>query len=205
MFTGIIEELGYVEQLQVRDGAARLRVRGPRVTTDAAHGSSLAVNGVCLTVDVLDGETFTSDVLPETLRCTSLGRVGPGDPVNLERPVAAGDRLAGHLVAGHVDDVAEIVDRQPGPSWDVVHLATDRRWRSQLAPKGSVALDGVSLTLVDVNENGGRCVFSVWLIPTTLRDTVLGRRQVGQLVNLETDLLAKYVESTLASRSEVSI
>lgn len=199
MFTGIIEELGRVEQLQAADGASRLSVRSPLVCAEASHGSSVAVNGVCLTVDVLEGEVFTADVMPETLHRSSLGRLHPGDPVNLERPVALGARLGGHLVAGHIDGMAEIIERQPGPSWDVVHFATDAVWRSQLAPKGSVALDGVSLTLVEVEEDGGRCVFSVWLIPTTLRDTVLGRRRVGDVVNLETDLLAKYVEAALAA------
>lgn len=199
MFTGIIEELGRVEDLQATDGAFRLSVRSALVGADASHGSSVSVNGVCLTVDVLDGEVFTVDVMPETMRRSSLSGLRQGDLVNLERPVPLGGRLGGHLVAGHIDGVAEVIERQPGPSWDVVWLATEQSWRSQLAPKGSVTLDGVSLTLVEVREEGDRCVFSVWLIPTTLRDTTLGRRQVGDVVNLETDLLAKYVESVLTA------
>lgn len=192
MFTGIVEELGTVTA--VAEG--RLTVRGPVVTRDARHGDSIAVNGVCLTVvEVTEGE-FTADVMPETLRRSALGALRPGDPVNLERAARVGDRLGGHLVQGHVDGVGTIVERTPGAQWELVRIALPEPLRRYVVEKGSVAVDGVSLTVVAVDGD----TFTVGLIPTTLTLTTLGRKGVGEPVNLEVDVIAKYVERLLAER-----
>ncbi len=190
MFTGIVEELGEVAAVERLARAARLRVRGPKVTADARHGDSIAVNGVCLTVtEVADG-VFTADVMDETLRCTCLGELTPGSPVNLERPVRFGGRLDGHLVQGHVDGTGEILERIPGEHWQVVRISLPSRLARYVVEKGSVAVDGVSLTVVEAADTW----FSVSLIPTTLELTTLGRKQPGETVNLEVDVVAKYVE-----------
>jgi riboflavin synthase len=189
VFTGIVEELGSV----VAVGEGRLRVRGPVVTSDARHGDSIAVNGVCLTVvDAGDGE-FTADVMAETLRRSSLGALRPGDRVNLERAARAGDRLGGHLVQGHVDAVSSIVERSPGGEWDLVRFALPAELSRYVVEKGSITVDGVSLTVVSVDAES----FTVGLIPTTLTLTTLGLKGVGEPVNLEVDVIAKYVERLL--------
>ncbi len=196
MFTGIVEELGTVEGLDLLDGdAARLRIKGPLVTQDAKHGDSIAVNGCCLTVvDVADG-AFTADVMRETLKRTSLGALGNGSPVNLERAVGAHARLGGHIVQGHVDGTGTIVSREPAEHWDVVTIEAPRELLRYLAEKGSITVDGVSLTVVGVDD--GTSTFTVSLIPTTLDLTVLGRNRPGDTVNLEVDVIAKYVERLL--------
>lgn len=198
MFTGIVEELGEVEAVEaLADEAARLRIRGPLVTSDARHGDSIAVNGVCLTVvDVADG-AFTADVMRETLRRTGLGALAPGSPVNLERPVRLQDRLGGHLVQGHVDGTGTVAAREPSEHWEVVRVTVPADLTRYLVEKGSITVDGVSLTVVEVHDPAGEgdpAWFSVSLIPTTLQATTLGRRVVGETVNLEVDVLAKYVE-----------
>jgi riboflavin synthase len=210
MFTGIVEELGEVIRLDRLADSARLYVRGKTVTEDARHGDSIAVNGVCLTVvDVSDG-AFTADVMQESLDRSDLGGLGPGDPVNLERPVPAGGRLGGHIVQGHVDGVGTILDRTPAERWEVVRIGIPERLARFLVEKGSVAVDGVSLTVVEVgagsaeSEGGGGGsaaagpFLSVALIPTTLALTTLGRKQVGALVNIEVDVIAKHVERLLS-------
>ncbi|MCX9192988.1 riboflavin synthase [Carbonactinospora thermoautotrophica] len=190
MFTGIVEELGEVVAVERLARAARLRVRGPKVAADARHGDSIAVNGVCLTVtEVADG-VFTADVMDETLRRTCLGELTPGSPVNLERPVRFGGRLDGHLVQGHVDGTGQILERIPGERWQVVRISLPPRLARYVVEKGSVAVDGVSLTVVEATDTW----FSVSLIPTTLDLTTLGRKQPGETVNLEVDVVAKYVE-----------
>jgi riboflavin synthase len=196
MFTGIVEELGTVEGLDLLDGdAARLRIKGLLVTQDAKHGDSIAVNGCCLTVvDVADG-AFTADVMRETLKRTSLGALGNGSPVNLERAVGAHARLGGHIVQGHVDGTGTIVSREPAEHWDVVTIEAPRELLRYLAEKGSITVDGVSLTVVGVDD--GTSTFTVSLIPTTLDLTVLGRNRPGDTVNLEVDVIAKYVERLL--------
>jgi riboflavin synthase len=183
MFTGIIEELGEVAAL---DGG-RLTVRGPLVVSDAAPGASIAVNGVCLTVTDLKDEEFTVDVMGETLERSSLGALRPGSPVNLERPVRPYDRLGGHLVQGHVDGVGRI---RRHTSDDVVTIGVPAALNRYVAEKGSIAVDGVSLTVAQVMEDA----FTVALIPTTLELTTLGRKEVGDPVNIEVDVVAKYVE-----------
>ena len=187
MFTGIVEELGTV----VAVAADRLAVRGPLVTSDAAYGASIAVNGCCLTVTDLDGDTFGADVMAETFRRTSLGALRPGDPVNLERPVRADGRLGGHVVQGHVDATGTIEEHTPE---GVVRVAIPPDLARYVVEKGSIAVDGVSLTVVDA----GDAAFTVGLIPATLELTTLGRKGPGDPVNIEVDVLAKYVGRLLA-------
>lgn len=203
MFTGIVEELGSVVALD-RPGSATgsstppdavLTVAGPLAASDARPGDSIAVNGVCLTVtSVADGK-FVAEVMPETLRRTSLGALVPGAPVNLERALPAGGRLGGHVVQGHVDGVASLVRRTPGPRWDELELAAPAALTRYIAEKGSVTLSGVSLTVSWVSDDG----FGVSLIPTTLAATTLGGLAPGDVVNVEVDVLAKYVERLMAT------
>lgn len=195
MFTGIVEEVGAVAAVERAGEDARLRLRGPLVTQDAAVGASIAVDGVCLTVTDVTGDTFAVDVMPETLRRSTLGGLAVGDPVNLERAVPAGGRLDGHIVQGHVDGVGEILGRTPGPRWDDVVVALPPALSRYVAEKGSIAVAGVSLTVTQVA--GDR--FGVSLIPTTLSVTTLGRLGPGDRVNLEVDVIAKYVERLVAA------
>jgi riboflavin synthase len=197
MFTGIVEELGTVEALDLLEGdAARLTIRGPKVTGDAGHGDSIAVNGCCLTVVETGDGTFTADVMRETLQRTSLGQAAKGSRVNLERAVSAHARLGGHIVQGHVDGVGTIASRTPSAHWEDVRIAAPADILKYVAEKGSIAIDGVSLTVTDVDDATG--TFGVSLIPTTLELTVLGSNQVGDTVNLEVDVIAKYVERLLS-------
>ncbi|MEV6633505.1 riboflavin synthase [Actinoplanes sp. NPDC051470] len=198
MFTGIIEELGEVKYLTDAGGdAAVIAVRGPLVTSDARHGDSISVNGVCLTVlDNVDG-VFTADVMGESLRRSSLGALRPGSPVNLERAATVGSRLGGHLVQGHVDGVATIIGREPADEWEVLRFALPEELSRYVVEKGSITVDGVSLTVMAVDDSS----FSVGLIPTTLKLTVLGAKAIGDPVNLEVDVIAKYVEKMLGARN----
>jgi riboflavin synthase len=194
MFTGIIEELGVVEALEDQGDAVRLTVRGPHVTVDAGLGDSIAVNGCCLTVAERDGETFTADVMRETLEKTSLGGLGPGARVNLERAVTPTTRLGGHIVQGHVDSTGSVVRREPSEHWELVEVSLPDGLSRYLVDKGSVTVDGISLTVVWVGEDS----FTVSLIPETLARTTLGFKQPGDPVNLEVDVIAKYVERLVA-------
>ncbi|MEU5696247.1 riboflavin synthase [Actinosynnema sp. NPDC020468] len=190
MFTGIVEELGEVTAVTDLPDAARVTIAGPVVTEDAKHGDSIAVNGVCLTVvDVADG-AFTADVMRETLLRSSLAKVAPGERVNLERAAAVGQRLGGHIVQGHVDGTGAVLAREKAEHWEVVHFGLPPQLARYVVEKGSITVDGVSLTVVSVTEDS----FTVSLIPTTLELTTLGRRGPGDTVNLEVDVLAKYVE-----------
>ncbi|HKA68268.1 MAG TPA: riboflavin synthase [Actinomycetes bacterium] len=201
MFTGIIEELGEVAALDRLADSAVLRVRGPLVTRDAKPGDSIAVNGVCLTVvDCADGQ-FSADVMAESLDRSALGGLVPGDRVNLERPVLAHGpdgigRLGGHIVQGHVDGVGTLLRRTSSEHWDLVVIAMPVELAGYVATKGSIAVDGISLTVVEVGADW----FSVALIPSTLVLTTLGRKQPGARVNLEVDVIAKYVERLLEAR-----
>jgi len=198
MFTGIVEELGEVVYLTDAGGdSAVIAVRGPVVTSDARHGDSISVNGVCLTViDNVDG-VFTADVMGETLRRSSLGVLAPGSQVNLERAATVGSRLGGHLVQGHVDGVARIVAREPADQWEVLRFSLPAGLSRYVVEKGSITVDGVSLTVMAVTAD----TFDVGLIPTTLKLTVLGGKSVGDPVNLEVDVIAKYVEKMLGERT----
>lgn len=199
MFTGIIEELGAVRALEVAGDSAVLRIEGPLVVSDAVHGASIAVNGVCLTVTEHDTTGFSVDVMAETLRRTALGSLAVGDRVNLERALAADGRFGGHVVQGHVDGTALITARTPGERWETVEFTLDPGLSRYVVEKGSITVDGVSLTVTAVSDNG----FSVSLIPTTLELTTLGRKGIGDPVNIEVDVLAKYVERLLSTGGEV--
>lgn len=211
MFTGIVEELGRVVRLETVEDCARLTVEAPTVTQDASLGDSISVNGCCLTVAAVHGSTFTADLMAETLTRTTLGSQAPGDPVNLERALRATDRLGGHIVQGHVDATAEVLDRSHGEHWDLLRVGLPQEIARYVAVKGSVALDGVSLTVVDVEDAqhnapdasptpGAGASLSVGLIPETLRRTTLGTRRPGERVNLEVDVMAKYAERLLGAR-----
>ncbi|NXY97664.1 riboflavin synthase [Streptomyces sp. BR123] len=195
MFTGIVEELGEVTAVEQLSEASRFRLRGPLVTDGAKHGDSIAVNGVCLTVvDTADGE-FTADVMQETLNRSGLGALQPGSRVNLERPMALGGRLGGHLVQGHVDGTGTILSRTPSEHWEIVKVSLPENLARYVVEKGSITVDGVSLTVVEAAAD----YFTISLIPTTLALTTLGIKQPGDPVNLEVDVLAKYVERLLAA------
>jgi riboflavin synthase len=199
MFTGIVEEKGTVTALEQLGDAVRLSIRGPVVTSDAAHGDSISVNGCCLTVAELGGDSFAADVMAESLARTSLGDLDEGAEVNLERALAAGARMGGHIVQGHVDGTGTLIDRTPSEHWELVRFALPDGLGRYLVEKGSIAVDGVSLTVVEVADGADGSWFSVSLVPTTLTDTTLGSRRPGDRVNLEVDVLAKYVERLLAA------
>jgi riboflavin synthase len=211
MFTGIVEELGEVVALDAGAESARITVRGPLVTADATRGASIAVNGVCLTVVEHGGGTFTADVMLETLQRTALGRLNAGSRVNLERPMPADGRFGGHVVQGHVDGVGVVTDRRAGENWELVRIELPAGLARYVVEKGSIAVDGVSLTVSAVTDGSaaegtggaGKDSFTVSLIPETLSRTTLGRRLPGERVNLEVDVLAKYVERMLAQAGRV--
>jgi riboflavin synthase len=194
MFTGIVEELGEVTGRDLLADAARLTIRGPLVTADAGHGDSIAVNGVCLTVvDLLPDGQFTADVMAETLNRSSLGQLQVGSRVNLERAAAVNSRLGGHIVQGHVDGTGLVAARSPSEHWEVVRIEIPAAVARYVVEKGSITVDGISLTVSGLGAEP-RDWFEVSLIPTTRELTTLGRAPVGTQVNLEVDVIAKYVE-----------
>lgn len=198
MFTGIVEELGEVVDREDLGDSARLVIRGPVVSADSRHGDSIAVNGVCLTVvDVSPGGRFSADVMAETLRRSSLAGLGAGSPVNLERAAAVNSRLGGHIVQGHVDGTGEVISRTPSQHWEVVRVALPAALSRYVVEKGSITVDGISLTVSGLGDDW----FEVSLIPTTLALTTLGRSPAGTTVNLEVDVIAKYVERLLGERA----
>lgn len=196
MFTGIIEERGEVVRWQPSGDAARITVRGPIAVSDAAHGDSIAVNGVCLTVIDQGDEWFTADVMAESIQRSTIGAVRAGQRVNLERAARVGDRLGGHIVQGHVDGTAELLSIEPGEAWRVLRFSLPAEHAHLVAQKGSITLDGVSLTVSGVGDDW----LEVSLIPETLVATSLGDLLVGDRVNLETDVLARQVERLVAVR-----
>ena len=195
MFTGIVEELGLVVALEQRTGAARLTVSGPLAVADAGIGDSIAVNGVCLTVAELADHCFTADVMAETLARTTLGDLVAGDAVNLERPLTLAARLGGHLVQGHVDGVGTVLERRPAQHWTEVDIAAPAAVTRYIVEKGSITVDGISLTVAALHADG----FDIAVIPHTLAVTTLGPKATGDPVNLEVDVLAKYVERLLGT------
>ena len=202
MFTGIVEEVGTLVVREDQSDAAVLQIQAQRVLEGVALGDSIAVNGVCLTVTRVDGDVWSTDVMAETLSRSSLGSVTAGAPVNLERAVTPHTRLGGHMMQGHVDGIGVVVGRVPGEHWEVVRMALPADLARYVVEKGSIAVDGVSLTVsavspADIPEPW----FEVSLIPTTLRETTLGSRAPGEPVNLEVDVIAKYVERLLGSRA----
>ncbi len=208
MFTGIVEEVGTLVVREDGADSAVLRIRARRALEGVALGDSISVNGVCLTVTGVepdgDGGVWSTDVMAETLRRSSLGAVDAGDPVNLERAVTPTTRLGGHIVQGHVDGVGTVVSRTPGDDWEVVRIAVPAELSRYVVEKGSITVDGVSLTVSALADGGpgesARPWFEVSLIPTTLRETTLGERAPGDPVNLEVDVIAKYVERLLGAR-----
>jgi riboflavin synthase len=190
MFTGIVEELGTVEAVEDQGDAVRLTIGAETVLDDVRPGDSVAVNGCCLTVAEKTADTWTADVMQETLDQTSLRGARPGDRVNLERAVTPTTRLGGHIVQGHVDGLGQIVSRTPSEHWEVVEISMPTALAKYVVDKGSITVDGVSLTVVEVAEDR----FTVSLIPETLARTTLGNRRLGDRVNLETDVIARHVE-----------
>ena len=195
MFTGIIEELGTVESVEDQGDAVRLTVAASTVLEGTGLGDSIAVNGCCLTVVSQAGTTWTADVMKESLDRTSLDGVRPGDRVNLERAVTPEKRLGGHIVQGHVDGVGQVLSRTPSEHWEVVEVSLPRDLARYVVDKGSITVDGISLTVVEVTDDS----FTISLIPETLASTTLGNRAEGDTVNLEVDLIAKHVERLLTS------
>ena len=193
MFTGIVEELGEIREIDREADSITLTIRATTVLDDVHHGDSIAVNGVCLTVVEFGDDFFTADLMQETLVRSSLGQVEVGSKVNLERATAVGQRLGGHIVQGHVDGTGEVISRTPGERWEVVRISLPEHLSKYVVEKGSIAVDGTSLTVSAVGEG----FFEVSLIPTTLTDSVIGSTAVGAKVNLEVDVLAKYVEKML--------
>jgi riboflavin synthase len=202
MFTGIVEELGEVTARDVLSDAARLTIRGPVVTADAGHGDSIAVNGVCLTVvELLADGQFTADVMAETLDRSNLGGLQVGKRVNLERAAAVNSRLGGHIVQGHVDGTGEVVSRTPSENWEVVRIEIPAEVARYVVEKGSITIDGISLTVSGLGAEP-RDWLEVSLIPTTRDLTTLGQAPVGTRVNLEVDVIAKYVERLMTARNQ---
>ncbi|MHC9292676.1 riboflavin synthase [Mycobacterium sp. LTG2003] len=199
MFTGIVEELGVLVDKEELVDAARFAIRGPIVTADARHGDSIAVNGVCLTVvDVRPDGVFTADVMAETLNRSSLQKLEVGGRVNLERAAAVNSRLGGHIVQGHVDGTGHVISRTPSEHWEVVRIGLPAALSRYVVEKGSITVDGVSLTVSGLGDDW----FEVSLIPTTRELTTVGRADVGAPVNLEVDVIAKYVERLMTGTGQ---
>jgi riboflavin synthase len=197
VFTGLVEALGRVENVVEENSGRRFRLSWPGLAESLTLGESIAVNGCCLTVVSFEGNTFDVQAGPETLLRTNLGTKAAGDSVNLERSLRVGDRLGGHFVQGHVDATASLVQRRPDGEWEFLAFTIDPAWTPLMVPKGSIAVDGVSLTLVDVEP----ARFSIMLIPHTLAVTTMGTLKAGDLVNVETDMLAKHVRKLLGGMS----
>lgn len=205
MFTGIIEEFGTITRVERSADAARLTVRGPIAVHGAKHGDSIAVSGVCLTVVDFDEESFTADVMAQTLAMSTLDAVSEGVAVNLERAAAVGDRLGGHIVQGHIDGTARVLEVRPGEAWRVIRFSLDDAHASLVVDKGSIAVDGVSLTVSALDDEPTGSWFEVSLIPETLAATTLGALEVGDIVNIETDILARHVERMLRLEAHRSL
>jgi riboflavin synthase len=197
MFTGIIEELGRVVAIEEQPDAKRITISGPLVTSDVHRGDSISVSGACLTAVELGSGTFTADVMHETLRLTSLGALSVGSPVNLERAMNAATRFGGHMVLGHVDGLGTIVSREPSDNWEWVTIRIPAELMKYVVLKGSITIDGISLTVNDVTSE----TVSFSLIPETLRVTTLGQKQAGDPVNVEVDIMAKHIEKLIESRN----
>jgi riboflavin synthase len=200
MFTGLVEEVGEVVAIRSIGVAREFRINAPLVSSDAEIGASIAINGCCLTVTSREGSELTFDAGEETLKRTNLGQLAAGSKVNLERALQVGQRLGGHYVTGHVDGLGGVRSRVDDGQWSTIWFDSPAELTRQMASKGSITVDGVSLTLVDVTEDG----FSVALVPHTLAVTILGAKKVGDTVNLETDVLAKYIERQLGSLGYLS-
>ncbi|QDV44188.1 Riboflavin synthase [Stieleria neptunia] len=201
MFTGLVETMGDLVEMVDDPPGKRLRIRSSLITSDAAIGDSICINGCCLTIVAIDGDVADFEAGQETLSRTNLGKLVTGDRVNLERSLAVGSRMGGHYVSGHVDTLGELIERTEDPPWANLRFRLPSQYASQVASKGSIAIDGISLTVVDADEDS----FTVALIPHTLAMTTLGFRNIGDAVNLETDILAKYVQRSLGLLSDDQI
>jgi riboflavin synthase len=197
MFTGIVEELGRVKAIEPQADALRLTIEGPLVVSDANRGDSIAVSGTCLTVVEHDANSFTADVMQETLNLTSLAGIKVGDSVNLERAMTAATRFGGHVVQGHVDGLGEIISRTPSENWELVQVRIPKQLMKYIVLKGSITIDGVSLTVNEVVDD----FIGLSLIPETLKLTTLGSKQPGDKVNVEADVMAKHIERLLEARN----
>ena len=203
MFTGLIEEVGEITAIVPTDNSVRLTVRGPKVVADAGHGDSICVSGVCLTVVEKTADSFTADVMGQTLAMSTLDAVAAGTKVNLERAAELGSRLGGHIVQGHVDGTAEVLEVRPSGDWTVIRFGLSRDIAPLLVDKGSITVDGTSLTVSAVSAvTDSQQWFEVSLIPETLVATTLGQRAIGDRVNIETDIVARHVERMLAFHTE---
>jgi riboflavin synthase len=203
MFTGLIEEVGEITAVTPTDNSLRLTVKGPKVVADAGHGDSICVSGVCLTVIEKTADSFTADVMGQTLAMSTLDGVTAGRKVNLERAAELGSRLGGHIVQGHVDGTAEVLEVRPSGDWTVIRFGLARELARLLVDKGSITVDGTSLTVSDISAVGdAQQWFEVSLIPETLVATTLGQRAIGDRVNIETDIVARHVERMLAFHTE---
>jgi len=202
MFTGIIEEIGEITAITPAGDGWRLTVRAPKAASDAVHGESIAVSGVCLTVVGSTSDTFDTDVMKQTLDVAAIGGATVGTRVNIEKAMPVGARLGGHIVQGHVDGVGEVLEVRPGAQWSVLRISLPHDLAPLVVDKGSISVDGTSLTVSAVSEPDAPAAwFEVSLIPETLAATTLGSRAVGERVNLETDILARHVERLLAFRA----
>ena len=196
MFTGLIAELGTITAIAKGESSAVLTIAAPQLVSQIALGDSVAVNGVCLTATAITGETFTADVMVQTLAVTSLSQLSVGSAVNLELAAQLGTRMGGHMVQGHVDGVATVVGLSPGEEWAQFDITVPEKLAKYIVDQGSICLDGVSLTVGEINDTNN--VVTVWLIPETLERTNLSGKKAGDLINVEVDVLAKYVERLLA-------
>ena len=201
MFTGLVETMGSIVDVIGDPPGKRLRAESRLIASDVSIGDSICINGCCLTVVAVDGDVLDFEAGEETLSRTNLGDLAVGDQVNLERSLAVGRRMGGHYVSGHIDTLGELIERSDDPPWAHLRFRLPSRYASQVVSKGSIAIDGISLTVVDVDKES----FTVALIPHTLEVTTLGKRQVGDQVNLETDILAKYVQRSLGLLSDDQI
>lgn len=197
MFTGIVEELGTVKAIEVLPDAIRLTIEGPLVVSDVNRGDSISVSGACLTAVEHDITSFTADVMQETLKLTSLDGIKVGDPVNLERAMTAATRFGGHVVLGHVDGVGEVISREPSDNWEWVRISVPKELMKYVVLKGSITLDGISLTVNELGENW----VGLSLIPETLSLTTLGSKKPGSKVNVEVDVMAKHIERLIEMRN----
>lgn len=197
MFTGIVEELGRVKAIETLPDALRITIEGPKVVSDVNRGESISVSGACLTAVEHDATSFTADVMQETIRLTSLDGIKVGDPVNLERAMTAATRFGGHVVLGHVDGVGQVVSRTPSENWEWVRISIPKDLMKYVVLKGSITLDGISLTVNEVGEDW----VGLSLIPETLAVTTLGFKQPGDKVNVEVDIMAKHIERLIEMRN----
>ncbi len=196
MFTGLVAELGRITAIDKGESSAVFTVAAPALISQIALGDSVAVNGVCLTATAISGDSFTADVMVQTLAVTSLSQLAVGSPVNLELAALLNSRMGGHMVQGHVDGVATVVGLTPGEKWAQFDITVPEKLAKYIVNQGSICLDGVSLTVGEINDSNN--VVTVWLIPETLERTNLSSKQAGDLINVEVDVLAKYVERLLA-------